>query len=114
MQENERGGDGTEIPGVTFDDQRGVTFHDRSHHTDDTTMPTIDRGRATSGRGKRNVFTGRLWPYLGRSGAPWDLAGAYVVFRYSESRGGKHVRDCLVDWEGGDQFTFGLSQSYRG
>ena len=77
-------------------------------HTDDTTMPTQDRGRKRRGEGKRDIFTGRLWPYLGRSGAPDDLAGAYVVFRYSSTRAGRHVDDALSGWTGtiqGDCFA---------
>jgi len=77
-------------------------------HTDDTEMPTIDRGRRKSGRGDRDIFKGHLWPYLGRPGVPWDLVGSYVVFRYSQSRAGEHVRDALEDWTGtiqGDCFA---------
>ena len=77
-------------------------------HTDDTTMPTQDRGRKQRGEGKRDIFTGRLWPYLGRSGSPHDLAGAYVVFRYSTTRAGRHVDDALAGWSGtiqGDCFA---------
>jgi len=62
-------------------------------HTDDTTMPTQVKGR---GRTK----TGRLWPYIGRHGVPWDYAGSYVVVKYTNSRAGKHVADHLRDWSG--------------
>ena len=69
-------------------------------HTDDTTMPTLDRGRSKSGRGTRDVLTGRLWPYLGRAGPPGDRTGSYVVFRYTSSRAAKHVADALAEWSG--------------
>jgi transposase len=77
-------------------------------HTDDTTMPTLDRGRKRRGEGTRDIFTGRLWPYLGRSGAPHDLSGAYIVFRYSPTRAGCHVDEALSGWTGtiqGDCFA---------
>ncbi len=62
-------------------------------HTDDTTMPTQEKGRG-------KTRTGRLWPYIGRHGAPWDVANSYVVVEYTNSRDAKHVRRHLDGWTG--------------
>jgi transposase len=62
-------------------------------HTDDTPMPTQEKGRG-------RTRTGRLWPYVGRSAAPWDRRGSLMVMRYTSSRSEQHVRDQLAGWSG--------------
>lgn len=62
-------------------------------HTDDTTMPTQVKGQG-------RTQTGRLWPYIGRHGVPWDLDGSYVVVEYTGSRAVDHVTRHLAGWSG--------------
>ena len=61
--------------------------------TDDTTMPTQEKGRG-------RTRTGRLWPYVGRRGAPWDRAGSTVVIEYSRSHEMEHPSSHLNGWRG--------------
>ena len=62
-------------------------------HTDDTTMPTQEKGRG-------RTRTGRLWPYIGRHGVPWNYDGCYMAIEYTPTRAAEHVADHLRGWSG--------------
>jgi transposase len=60
-----------------------------SLHVDETVLPTLPE----PGSGDRQTKKTRLWTYLNDTGPP------IILFHYTQSKAGQHVRDVLSDWK---------------
>jgi transposase len=66
-----------------------------SLHVDETVLPTLPERRSGEGQTKKT----RLWTYLNDRGPP------IILFHYTETKAGQHVRDKLATWKGPSDAT---------